>query len=94
MSVETHKYYGRPDSNDCTSIILDCIRRPNSFLMFIHVRKDQSELFVEIIKKECTLPFGKSSCQSYSFTPIFIICLVGPMSGFICIYLSALTIMS
>ena len=35
--------------------------------------------------KKCRIPFGKSSCQSYIFTPIFMICFVGPMSGFICI---------
>lgn len=31
-------------------------------------------------------PFGKSSCQSYSFTLTFIICFVGCTRSFICIW--------
>lgn len=41
--------------------------------------------FRQNVLKKCRIPFGKSSCQSYIFTPTFIICFVGPMSGFICI---------
>lgn len=45
MSVKTHKYYGRPDSHNCTGIALDCTRRPNSFIIFIHIKESQYEIY-------------------------------------------------